>query len=190
MQAILKGAGDSFILGCNHPIWPSFGLIHGSRSSDDIKRDWVRFRRVARQNLSRNWQNGRLWWNDPDAVVLSGDMPAGEYRFHATAAFASGGMILSGDDLTTLPPDRLEMLRKLLPASGRAARFDDETLRRGVVDLGSGRNAVCLLNWEDQAGASAGELRGAMRDVWTGETFQPGSHVPMPARSGRVLMPV
>ena len=31
--------GDGFILGCNHPIWPSLGVIHGSRSSNDIKRD-------------------------------------------------------------------------------------------------------------------------------------------------------
>ena len=38
MQAILRGAGSSFILGCNHPIWASLGLIHGSRSSNDIKR--------------------------------------------------------------------------------------------------------------------------------------------------------
>ena len=45
MQAILRGAGDGFILGCNHPIWPSFGLIHGSRSSNDIKRTWDRSRR-------------------------------------------------------------------------------------------------------------------------------------------------
>jgi len=32
MEAVLRGAGDGFILGCNHPIWPSFGLIDGSRS--------------------------------------------------------------------------------------------------------------------------------------------------------------
>src|ERR1043165_2612777 len=38
MQAILRGAGDSFVLGCNHPIWPSLGLIHGSRSSNEISR--------------------------------------------------------------------------------------------------------------------------------------------------------
>jgi len=38
MEAVLRGAGDSFILGCNHPIWPSFGLIHGSRSSGDVSR--------------------------------------------------------------------------------------------------------------------------------------------------------
>ena len=48
MRAILRGAGDSFILGCNHPMWPSFGLIHGSRSSADIKRAWPTFEHVAR----------------------------------------------------------------------------------------------------------------------------------------------
>ena len=190
MEAILRGAGDSFILGCNHPIWPSFGLIHGSRSSDDIKREWARFKRVARQNLSRNWQNGRLWWNDPDAVVFSGDLPIDEYRFHGTMAFASGGMILSGDDLTTLPPDRMQMLRKLLPVTGRAARFEDETLRVGRVDLPGGRVALCLFNWEDTPSALNAAFKGPMQDLWTGETFDAGSAVPMKPRSGRVLTAV
>ena len=63
--------------GCNHPIWPSLGLIHGSRSSGDIKRAWPTIEKVARQNLSRNWQNGRLSWNGPHAVVLHGSLPFG-----------------------------------------------------------------------------------------------------------------
>ena len=83
MQAVLKGAADAFILGCNHPIWPSLGLIHGSRSSNDIRRTWERIATTARQNLMRNWQNGSLWWNDPDAVVLTGDLPEEEFRFHS-----------------------------------------------------------------------------------------------------------
>jgi alpha-galactosidase len=40
MEAVRRGAGDAFILGCNHPLWPSLGLVHGSRSSNDIKRTW------------------------------------------------------------------------------------------------------------------------------------------------------
>ena len=100
MEAIRRGAGDGFILGCNHPIWASFGLIHGSRSSNDIKRSWDRVASIARQNLSRNWQNGRLWWNDPDAVVLTGgDLTLDEFLFHAASIYACGGMVLSGDDL-------------------------------------------------------------------------------------------
>jgi alpha-galactosidase len=60
MEAVRRGAGDAFILGCNHPLWPSLGLVHGSRSSNDIKRTWARVKGTARQNLLRNWQNGRL----------------------------------------------------------------------------------------------------------------------------------
>ena len=149
MEAILRGVGRSFVLGCNHPIWPSLGLIHGSRSSNDIKRTWERIATTARQNLSRNWQNGRLWWNDSDAIVLTGDLPDNEFQFHATAIYASGGMILSGDDLTKINEQKLAMLRKLQSPTGVAARFDDDSFRVGRIDLPKRRQVVSLLNWED-----------------------------------------
>lgn len=170
MHAILRGAGDGFVLGCNHPLWPSLGLIHGSRSSNDIKRSWDRFASTARQNLSRNWQNGRLWWNDPDAVVLTGDLAAEEFQFHATAVYASGGMVLSGDDLTVIPAERLSMLRKLLPPTRAAADFDDDTLRVGIVNR-SGSRAVCLFNWSDAPQSIAFRLPAAchVSDYWSGE---------------------
>ena len=139
-----------FILGCNHPIWPSTGLIHGSRSSNDIKRTWDRIATTARQNLSRNWQNGRLWWNDPDAVVLASDLTDTECQFHATAIYATGGMVLSGDDLTKLPPARAAMLRKLLPPTGVAAEFEDATLRVGHRDSCRPRAWCALFNWDDR----------------------------------------
>ena len=104
MEAVRRGAGDAFILGCNQPMWASLGLVHGSRSSNDIKRTWDRIAGTARQNLMRNWQNGRLWWNDADALVLTGDLTDDEIRFHATAIYASGGLVLSGDDLTRSDP--------------------------------------------------------------------------------------
>jgi alpha-galactosidase len=171
MQAILRGAGDSFILGCNHPIWPSLGLIHGSRSSNDIKRSWDRFETTARQNLRRNWQNGRLWWNDPDAVVLTGQMSEDEFRFHATAIFATGGMVLSGDDLTKISSDRLAMLKKLLPPTGVAARFEDDSMRIGAVNLGGAR-IVAIFNWKDEPQTLSFPLPEAryISDYWTGES--------------------
>jgi alpha-galactosidase len=172
MEAIRRGAGDAFILGCNHPIWPSFGLIHGSRSSGDIKRAWQTFNHTARMNLSRNWQNGRLWWNDPDCAVLTGNLPEDEYLFHATAVYATGGMLLSGDDLTKISPERLALLRKLLPPSGVAAEFDDDTLRLGHVRL-KGKSVICLLNWEDQPQTLSFKLPQPCKitDYWTGESL-------------------
>lgn len=193
MKAILRGVEDSFVLGCNHPIWPSLGLIHGSRSSNDIKRTWERIATTARQNLSRNWQNGRLWWNDSDAIVLTGDLPDNEFEFHATAIYASGGMILSGDDLTKISARKLAMLRKLQPPTGVAARFDDNSFRIGRIDLSSKRQVVSVLNWDDTAQTTAVRLprRGRITDFWTDESL--GTHtdrfvIDMPARTGRLLI--
>jgi alpha-galactosidase len=193
MDAIRRGAGDAFILGCNHPIWPSLGLVHGSRSSNDIKREWKRVADTARQNLMRNWQNGRLWWNDPDAVVLTGALAENEFRYHATAIYASGGMILSGDDLTSIPPDRLAMLGKLEPPTGVAARFDDADLRVGRFDRTEGAIA-CLLNESDTLERLTFTLRrrAKLMDLWTDEVF--GVHdagpvaLTVPARTGRVVI--
>jgi alpha-galactosidase len=193
MAAVLRGTRDAFVLGCNHPIWPSIGVVHGSRSSHDIRRDWKRISDTARQNLSRNWQNGRLWWNDPDAIVLTGDLPEHEFLFHATAIYASGGMILSGDDLTTIAPARLAVLRKLQPPTGRAARFADLSMQAGVVDLG-GREAYCLLNWSDEP-RQIGVMLPAprhLRELWSDDDLgrrAAGRHAfALPARSGRVMI--
>ncbi|MGH9386506.1 MAG: alpha-galactosidase [Vicinamibacterales bacterium] len=193
MAAVLRGARDAFVLGCNHPIWPSIGVIHGSRSSHDIRRDWKRVSDTARQNLSRNWQNGRLWWNDPDAIVLTGGLSEDEFRFHATVIYASGGMILSGDDLTTISPARLAMLRKLQPPTGRAARFADTAMEVGEVDLDQGRRAICLLNWGDEPRQLAFSLprTSRIRELWTDEdlgTRSGGVSLTLPPRCGKVVV--
>jgi len=195
MQAILTGAGDSFILGCNHPIWPSLGLIHGSRTSNDIKRTWDRIKTTAQQNLLRNWQNGRLWWNDPDAVVLTGDLPDNEFLFHATAIYATGGMVLSGDDLTSIPEKRLAILKKLLPPTGVAAVFDDDHLRVGQIDLPDRRRLFCGFNWGDTPVTLTRRLdytsEVTLKDFWTGQPFGPVTNrltlENMPPHSARLL---
>ena len=194
MWSVIKGAGGAFILGCNHPIWASMGLIHGSRSSNDIKRSWDRFVRTARENLSRNWQNGRLWWNDPDAVCLTGDLPQNEFEFHATAIYATGGMILSGDDLTKISPDRLAMLKKLLPPQPVAASFADDSLRVGMIEQKNGARTVCVFNWEEAPQTTSFDLPRAceIHDLWSGVEL--GRHSgkytlkDLPPRSARVLL--
>jgi alpha-galactosidase len=191
MQAVIRGAGESFILGCNHPIWPSLGLVHGSRSSNDIKRIWDRIKTTGFQNLQRNWQNGRLWWNDPDAIVLASDLTDAECQFHATVIYASGGMVLSGDDLTKLSPARAAMLKKLLPPTGVAATFEDASLRAGTVVLPDAR-MLCLFNWEDAPDTRSLRVPGpgVVADFWTGQPLvaRDGTlTLSMPPRSARLL---
>jgi alpha-galactosidase len=171
MQAIRRGAGDkSYILGCNHPIWPSLGLIDGSRSSLDIGRNWTSVWRTGRENLLRGWQNGTLWWNDPDTLVQTG-LPENEARFHATLVYATGGAMLAGDDLATLPRDKMPIVRALSRPTGVAAAFNDLALSVGAVALANGVTRFALFNWSDKpcdrSVAFAGKCR--VRDAWTGE---------------------
>src|SRR5205814_9203873 len=128
MQAVLRGAGsDSFLVGCNAPLWPSLGAVHAMRVTGDIARNWRTIASVAHQCFWRNWQHNRLWINDPDCIVLGGAgsevVEQGETRIspltrdelfvHASAIYASGGMVLSGDNVEDLPEDAMALLRKL-----------------------------------------------------------------------------
>jgi alpha-galactosidase len=193
MDAIRRGAGnDSYLLGCNHPIWPSFGLINGSRSSDDMSPDWETVSRDAWQTLNRNWQNGRLWWNDPDAVMLEGKLTENEMYFHATAAYAAGGAILFGDNLTKIRPSSLAALRKLLPPSGVAAVFDDLSMQVGRIQLADA-TMICVFNRGEQSETVSIQLSKPchVTDFWSGIDL--GEHEEtyviseMPPHSARLL---
>lgn len=200
MEAIRRATADAFILGCNHPIWPSLGLIDGSRSSGDIARNWKTVSTCMQQAMDRNWQNGRLWWNDPDAVLLedratgtmAGSLTEEEFRFHATSAYASGGLILSGDDLTTMTPHRMAMLRNLVPPTAVAAVFDNPaTLEIGRI-RGVNPPHIAVFNRSEEDRVIAVPLRGTFRvtELWTGEDL--GMHagtisLRTPAHGARLL---
>lgn len=209
MEAIRRGAGDALIMGCNHPIWPSLGLVHASRSSLDIERSWASFTSIGRENLLRGWQNGRLWWNDPDCVVLhdggsrdvmdaggrpttTGKVPDAEYQFHATLIYATGGMVLSGDDLTQITSRRTQMLKKLVPATGRCARFADENFTTGITSL-PGRDMISFFNWSDAPVTRVVRLprKSRLTDYWTGESLGVFSGEyrldQLPGRSARLI---
>lgn len=191
MAAIRRGAGDAFLLGCNHPMWPSLGEVHGSRSSQDIARRWNTIAGVARENLMRNWQNNRLWWNDPDCLVLTG-RPENETAFHTVATYGSGGMMLSGDDLAEYNEPRFDTLTHCLQSQGQAARFESNRLEVGRIAQ-AGSTLLVLLNWLDKPTHRTVALaeRVAITDLLTGESL--GTHSKsftlreMPGKSGRLL---
>jgi alpha-galactosidase len=100
-------------------------------------------------------------------------------------------MVLSGDDLTALPPARAAMLRKLLPPTGIAAEFDDETLRVGHLQLPDAR-MMCLFNWDDAPRTLTARLRqpALVTDYWTGESLghrEGRLSFDLPPRSARLL---
>jgi alpha-galactosidase len=210
MAAVIRGAGrDSFILGCNAPMWASIGVVHGMRTTGDIKREWSRFARCAREQFHRNWQHGRLWMNDPDCIVVSTRVkprpatattasPAAasptddEMMFHATAIVASGGMLLNGDDYTGLTPAQKAILKKSLPPTGHPARFESDDFLEGRADLQDGRTLVFVFNWDDAPRTHVVKLDRArhLRDFWDDTDL--GTHatyeMTLPPHGARLLV--
>lgn len=156
MKAILKGAGNSFVLGCNQPMWPSLGVVHASRTSMDIAQDFNTMLKTGRENLYRAWQNNKLWWNDPDCLILTDkgaftdgkhtSITENQFMFHASLLYATGGMLLSGDDVATIPQNRIAILQKLAVPTGIAAKFNADTFDYGWVATKEGKRLV-VLNW-------------------------------------------
>ncbi|MDA3923234.1 MAG: alpha-galactosidase [Kiritimatiellae bacterium] len=202
MQAVLRGCDEeTILLGCNAPIWPSFGLVTSMRTSGDIRRRWRSFKSLARQNMSRGWQNGKLWHSDPDCIVLTTDSPwnvkgnvtENEWIFHATSIHAVGGFILSGDKAELLHEKELGILKKLLEPTGQGARFTNAKLQTGVTDLGNVQYYY-FFNWSDTETIDLSitlTARSKLTDYWTDEALgmHEGAYTVkrLPPRSARLI---
>ena len=210
MRAIREGAGeDSFILGCNAPMWPSIGEVHGMRITGDISRKWKVFKVLAEECFNRNWQNN-IWYNDPDCVVLENlaikvigpdgkpfvnntEITEDEFSFHAAHMLASGGMILSSDKMMELSQAKKQILKKLLQSKGIAAKFDDKSFKIGRIPTQTG-SLICLFNWNDYESKYSVTLNAKcnIMDYWTDELIAKNTGITpvitLPPHSGRVLV--
>lgn len=79
-------------------------------------------------------------------------------------------MLLSGDDLTKVSPERLVVLKKLMPPTGKPAQFADDSFAEGAVKL-DGRTMVAVFNWTDQPEKRRVPLvrKSHVKDYWSGE---------------------
>jgi alpha-galactosidase len=198
LDAVQRGSGaDSFILGCNAPMWGSLGTVHGMRVSGDIKRTWKKVSQVAEECFNRGWQHQRLWLNDPDCVVLVNrpdqePLSMDEFAFHATAIAATGGLVLDGDSIPHLGDRERAVLTRLAALGGAAATFDDATWRSATLHRPDGERR-CLFNWTDspEEREITFDRPATLVDEWTGEPLgtPAGTRhtVRVAPRSGRLL---
>lgn len=169
LAAIRSGAGDAFITVANAPLWPTIGFADASRASNDVRDTWPSFKLVGRQNLRRSWMHRRLWVTDPDSIMLEGDATDSEFRVHWTSVYISGGIFLTGDDLTKTRPERLEILSRLGRPTGFRPRVANERLEFITTDSGP----LAAFNWDDEPRTVAltASPRSRWRDFWTSREF-------------------
>ncbi|WDG07242.1 alpha-galactosidase [Vibrio campbellii] len=179
MEAIAKGAGDAWLLGCNAPMWPSLGLVDAMRVSDDVERHSHRFEQIAKETFFRSWQHRKLWQIDPDCATFT-SLPnqaasREDYQFHRNVLLACGGLLLSGDPLPEITPFASKTLAKLMLRQRRnqeSAKFTALGLNHAFLPLTSKNDLHCLFNYANDEATEftlTADQPTGWYDYWTGE---------------------
>eukprot|EP00930_Biecheleria_cincta_P079767 TRINITY_DN6769_c0_g1_i1.p1 TRINITY_DN6769_c0_g1~~TRINITY_DN6769_c0_g1_i1.p1 ORF type:complete len:886 (-),score=154.22 TRINITY_DN6769_c0_g1_i1:250-2907(-) len=144
VETIRKAAGpDTFILACGAPLGPCIGHVDAVRVSADTAEHWLpkgpdmpgfrwffardrtnlpAARNMVCSTLARLPMQGTLWVNDPDCLILREDVALGEAQALATVAALSAGSLIFSDHLAHISPDRLNILKAMLPPLPHAAQ--------------------------------------------------------------------
>ena len=167
LKIVREAAGDkTYILGCNvsqnmRTFGASIGLVDAMRVGPDNDSQWLlrgEYRLLAgvRTGTRNYFMHRRVWHNDPDPVYVRASVPTEHARLICSWAALAGQLTVASENLQKLPPDRLDMLRRIMPAHQATARpvdFFEEPLARiwRVTDTKSNvqRDVVGLFNWDD-----------------------------------------
>jgi len=118
----------TFILGCCVPqnmrsYGGAMGLVDAMRIGPDNGgqfRDWVG---VSGSYSTRSYfLHRRVWLNDPDPTYVRASIGTEEARFMISWVALTGQLLSLSDWLPDLPPERLDMLRRAMPAHTATAR--------------------------------------------------------------------
>lgn len=163
LRLVREAAGSEvFLLGCCAPqnmrsYGGAFGLVDAMRIGSDNGANWKGLM-VGPKFGSRNYfLHGRVWHNDPDPVYVRASLPVEQARLSCSWAAISGQLTVASDDFSKLPPDRLDILRRIMPAHGALARpvdlFESAIPQIWLVSdtrRGPRRDCIGLFNWESR----------------------------------------
>lgn len=215
LEAIREAVGkDAFLLGGTSLLVPGAGLVDGCRISTDVTPFWCvpgftpespAIPNVCRNIINRAYMHGHLWLNDPDCLIVRErhnrkkydhlpPLTLAESRMLATAMILSGGALFLGDRLAELPPERLEMIRKVFALSNGVPAWPVDRMESQIPRIwfrnGAGTrdfpHLLALFNWDDSAARISVEpsaLKLETEKDYPGEDVWDGGRVTVSART-------
>ena len=212
LKLVRETAGrDVFILGCCTPqnmrsYGGAFGLVDAMRIGPDNGPGWSGLLRGPTYGSRHYFLHGRIWYNDPDPVYVRENVPLEHARAICSWVAVTGQLNLSSEDFSKLPPERLDILKRTMPAHGLLPRpvdlFDEPIPRIWLLTdtrRTPRRDVVGLFNWSDKPatiecgldriGLDATKEYVAF-DYWQNALLPPIKgrlQIEMPAQSCRVL---
>jgi hypothetical protein len=165
LKIVRENAPEAFVLGCNVSqnmvsMGPAFGLIDAMRIGPDnggaASGKWKAVTLGAWHGGTLYFLNGRVWHNDPDPVYVRPGNPLEKARWMCSWVAVSGSMLTSSYQFSELPEERLDLLRRTMPAHGLLGRPADlfETDQPRVWLLTDTRrnvrrDVIGLFNWKE-----------------------------------------
>lgn len=152
LKLVREAAGpDVFLLGCcvsqnMRSFGGSFGLVDAMRVGPDTGGG-----RIGAPHASRNYfLQGRVWQNDPDCVSVRAKYAVDQARVNASFTAITGDLFYNSDWIPDLPAERLDILKRCIPAHGRASRpvdyFENDPARIWHLPTPD-RDIVAFFNW-------------------------------------------
>jgi len=107
---------ERFLAGCwGTPLW-GVGIMDGARTGGDVGVDENGLQTSLDATRNGYFLHNIVWYSDPDVVNVRSSLSLAEARTWATMLGLTGQLLLAGDDLTALPEERVELLRRIFPA--------------------------------------------------------------------------
>jgi hypothetical protein len=161
LAAMRRGYGkDTYWLHCGALLGPAMGLCDGMRISGDSHGGEIYSYVSAGARWFYNW---RVWLNDPDAIVCvrRGEAKSVDWnRTWMSWIALSGNVLTYGDTLDDLPPEHMEVYKRILPPLAKAGRpldiFENDPFLIWGMDGGEADGPCTLLGIFELQGKRAG----------------------------------
>jgi hypothetical protein len=174
LKLVREAAGpDVFFSGCNvsqnmRTLGAAMGLVDSMRIGPDNGQKWANYKEEIAHNGCGSiitgpirgtrlyFLNGRVWWNDPDPSYVRASIPLKHARLITSWVALSGQFNLNSDWIPGLPAERLDVMKRTMPAHGATARPVDyfDSPMPSIWTVTDARQAVRrdvlgLFNWDD-----------------------------------------
>lgn len=113
---IRRAIGDDFMLSCWGIVPEGIGITNGSRTGGDVNLE-MGLTRCADTTARWLFLNRICWFADPDVLEVRDPEPIEKARAWASLMGLSGQMLMMSDDMPALKPDRVELLKRILPVA-------------------------------------------------------------------------
>lgn len=149
-------APGTYIAACNiaqnlRSMGGAMGLVDAMRIGPDTGADWGAVMPNFQVGTSLYFLHNRVWHNDPDCLLVREPLSLTQARTFASWIAFTGYLNLVSEWLPSLPPERLDLVKRSMPNTGLAARPLDlfEHVPAQAWQLTDGRRQVVgLFNWD------------------------------------------